>query len=57
MLKINKDTLIIILNNIILCSSIITLGILFRMIYADYHHGIHEIEQGKIFLEKAPDQR
>ncbi|WP_181280558.1 hypothetical protein [Aphanothece hegewaldii] len=52
MLKIDKDILLNIANHLSLCISIITLGLLFRIVSIDYSNNITEIQQGQILLEK-----
>lgn len=57
MLKLDKDIILTIANHFILCISIITLGLLFRMVSVDYSNNITEIQQGKILLEKLQQER
>ncbi|GFE67926.1 hypothetical protein [Chroococcus sp. FPU101] len=57
MLKLDKDILLNIANHITLCISIITLGLLVRMVSTDYSNHITEIQHGKILLERMQQER
>jgi hypothetical protein len=57
MLKLDKDIFINIANHITLCISIITLGLLVRMVSTDYSNHLIEIQQGKILLERTQQQK